>query len=172
MKNISNILQGRITFPTVRRTNDCEQSFFELKLFRRTRAQELKKVLVRSKFAMVRLKMRPGIHIAVTLFAVVAAIAPSDCFTNGIRTREAAACCLKGDCHPGANADDCCKNNTLPDTSRLMPPTANQHFPLVVSTVVDTSTLVSTPVFQRLTNELRHPPPTPSLATVNLPLLV
>ena len=121
---------------------------------------------------MLRVKMRRGIHIAVTLFAIVAVIAPLDCFTNGVLTREAAACCLKGDCHPGANADDCCKN-TLPDTSRLMPPTAtNQHFPLVVSIVVDSSTLVSTPVFQRLTDELRHPPPTPSLATVNLPLLV
>jgi len=121
---------------------------------------------------MLRVKMRRGIHIAVTLFAIVAVIAPLDCFTNGVLTREAAACCLKGDCHPGANADDCCKN-TLPDTSRLMPLTAtNQHFPLVVSIVVDSSTLVSTPVFQRLTNELGHPPPTPSLATVNLPLLV
>ena len=129
------------------------------------------RVLARSRFAMLTLRMRRGIHIAVTL-AVVAVIAPLDCFTNGVRIREAAACCLKGDCHPGANADDCCKN-TLPDTSRLMPPTAtNQHFPLVVSIVVDTSTLVSTPDFQRLTNELRHPPPTPSLATVNLPLLV
>jgi hypothetical protein len=121
---------------------------------------------------MLKVKMRRGIHIAVTLFAIVAVIAPLGCFTNGVLTREAAACCLKGDCHPGANADDCCKN-TLPDTSRFMPPTAtNQHFPLVVSIVVGSSTLVSTPVFQRLTNELRHPPPTPSLATVNLPLLV
>lgn len=120
---------------------------------------------------MLRLTMRRGIHIAVTLFAVVAIIAPLDCFTN-VQTREAAACCLKGDCHPGANADDCCKN-TLPDTSRLMLPTAtNQHFPLVVSIVVDTSALVSTPVLERLTNELRHPPPRPLLATVNLPLLV
>ena len=128
--------------------------------------------LARSRFDMLRLRMRRGIHIAVTLFAVVAVIAPLDCFTNGVRTREAAACCLKGDCHPGANADDCCKN-TLPDSSRLMPPAAtNQHFPLVVSIVVDTSALVSTPFFQRLTNELRQPPLTPSLATVNLPLLV
>jgi hypothetical protein len=153
-------------------THRCTQSSSIALVDLEHRVFPICRVLARSRFAMVRLRMRRGIHIAVTLFAVVAVIAPLDCFTNGVRTREAAACCLKGDCHPGANADDCCKN-TLPDTSRLMPPTAtNQHFPLVVSIVVDTSTLVSTPVFQRLTNELRHPPPTPSLATVNLPLLV
>lgn len=119
----------------------------------------------------LKLRMQRGIHIAVTLIAVVAVIAPLDCFTNGVRTREAAVCCLKGNCHPRANADDCCKN-TLPETSRLMPPTAtNQHFPLVLM-VVDTSTLGLAPVFHRLTNEFRHPPTTPSLATVNLPLLV
>ena len=132
----------------------------------------LNRVLARSRFAMVRLRMRRGIHIAVTLFAVVAVIAPLDCFTNGVRTREAAACCLKGDCHPGANADDCCKN-TAPDGPRLVGTTATNHdVLLVVSPVAESGTLVLPPVFERLTNEMRHPPPQPSLATVNLPLLI
>jgi hypothetical protein len=116
--------------------------------------------------------MRRGIHIPETLLAVVALIMPLDCFTTGMKTREAAASCLKGECHPGGNADDCCKN-TAPDGRWVVAPTArNHHFPLVVSIVVQTGALVSTPVFQRLTNELRHPPPQQSLATVNLPPLI
>ena len=121
---------------------------------------------------MLKVRMRRGIHIAVTLVAVVALIIPLDCFTSGVRTREAAACCLKGECHPGANADDCCKN-TVSDSSRLMALAAtSHHVPLAMATVADSPTPVLAPVFQRLTNELRHPPPKPSFATVNLPLLI
>ena len=121
---------------------------------------------------MLRVRMRRGIHIAATLLAVVALIMPLDCFTSGVRTREAAACCLKGECHPGANADDCCKN-TVPDSSRLMALAATSHYvPLAMATVVDSRTPVLAPVFQRLTNELGLPPPKPSLATANLPLLI
>ena len=121
---------------------------------------------------MLKLRMRRGIHIAVTLLAVVALITPLDCFTTDVKTREAAACCLKGECYPGADADDCCQN-TAPDSSRLIAPTASSHHvPLGMATLADSATLVLAPVFQRLTNELRHPPPKPSLATVNLPLLI
>jgi hypothetical protein len=121
---------------------------------------------------MLKNRMRRGIHIAVVLQVIVVLIGPSDCFANSTKTREAAACCPKGECHPGANADDCCKN-TAPDGARLMAATAtNHHVPLVVSPVAESGTLVSPPVFERLTNERRHPPPQPSLATVNLPLLI
>src|SRR5258708_5324752 len=125
-----------------------------------------------SGFGMLKYRMRRGIHIAVTLLAVVTLITPLDCFASGVRSHEAAACCLKGECHPGANADDCCKN-TVPDGSLLLAPTAkNHHVPLVVSTVAESGTLVSTQVSLRLTNELRYPPPPPFLATVDLPLLI
>ena len=121
---------------------------------------------------MLKHRMRRGIHIAVALLLIVVLIGPSDCFANGAKTREAAACCLKGECHPGANADDCCKN-TAPDGSRILAPTAsNHHVPLVIATLADNATLVLSPVFQRLTSKLRHGPPQPSLATLNLPLLI
>ena len=124
------------------------------------------------RFDMLKYRMRRGIHIAVALLVIVVLIGPSDCFANGAKAHEAAACCLKGECHPGANADDCCKNMP-PDGARLMAATAmNHHVPLVVSPVAESCTLVSPPVFERLTNELRHPSPQPSLATVNLPLLI
>lgn len=116
--------------------------------------------------------MRRGFQIAVALLAIVVLIGPSDCFANPAKTREAAACCLKGECHPGANADDCCKN-TAPDGPRSMLTTATNHdVPLVVSPVAESGMLVSPPVFERLTNELRHAPPQASLATVILPLLI
>ena len=124
------------------------------------------------RFDMLKYRMRRGFHIAVVLLVIVVLIGPSDCFANGAKTREAAACCLKGECHPGANADDCCKN-TAPDGPRLVGTTATNHdVPLVVSPVEESRTLVSPPLFERLTNELRHPPPHPSLATVDLPLLI
>src|SRR5579864_2978384 len=116
--------------------------------------------------------MRRGIHIAVTLFAVVALITPLDCLTSGVWTREAAACCLRGECHPGANADDCCKNN-VPESAGLVAVAATAHqVPLVMATVAASATGLLAPVFQRLTCELGHPPPLQSLATVNLPLLI
>jgi len=121
---------------------------------------------------MLKYRMRRGIHIAVAPLVIVVLIGSSDCFANGAKTREAAACCLKGECHPGANADDCCKN-TAPDSPRLVGTTATNHdVPLVVSPVEEIGTLLSPPLFERLTNELRHPRPHPSLATVNLPLLI
>jgi hypothetical protein len=121
---------------------------------------------------MLKLRMRRVIHIAVTLLAVVALITPLDCFTTGMKTREGAACCLKGECYRSANADDCCKN-TAPDGSWILAPTAsNHHVPLVIATLADNATLVLSPVFQRLTSKLRHGPPKPSLATLNLPLLI
>src|SRR5258708_28530680 len=104
---------------------------------------------------MLRLRMRRGIHIAVALLAIAVLVTPLDCFTSGVRTREAAACCLKGECHPGANADDCCKN-TVPDGTRLVASTAtNNDVALVVSPVADSAWLVLAPVFQQLTNEPR-----------------
>jgi hypothetical protein len=116
--------------------------------------------------------MRPGIRIAVTLLAVLALIRPFDCFTSGVRTREAAACCLKGQCYPRANSDDCCKNS-VPDDNRLVAPgIICHHFELAVPATASTGTLVAPPVLQRLTNELRHPSPRPPPATVNLPLLI
>ena len=121
---------------------------------------------------MLKYGMRSCIHTAVTLLAVVALITPFDCFTSGVRTREAAACCIKGECHPGADADDCCKN-TVRDGSLLLVPTASSHDVLFGMTIVaNSATLVLAPVFMRLTNELRHPPRKPSSATVNLPLLI
>ena len=116
--------------------------------------------------------MRRGIHIAVTLLAIVALIRPFDCFAASVKTHEAAACCLKGECHPGANADDCCKN-TVPDSAGLTVPAVTSHHVLVfMGTVADSATLIVAPVFQRLTDEHRNPPPRPSLTTVSLPLLI
>ena len=124
------------------------------------------------RFDILKYRMRRGIQIAVALLAIVVLIGPSDCFAYAAKTREAAACCLKGECNPGANSDDCCKN-TAPDSPRLMGTTATNHdVPLVVSPLAESGVLVLPPVFERLTNELRHTPPQPSLATVNLPLLI
>ena len=121
---------------------------------------------------MLKDRMRRGFHNVVTLLAVVVLVLPLDCFTSGVRTPEAAACCLKGECHPGANADDCCKN-TAPDGSLLIAPAATNHqVPLAVSFEVDSGTLVLPPLFQRQTKELGHPLPQVVLATVNLPLLI
>jgi hypothetical protein len=105
---------------------------------------------------MLKHSMRRGIHIAVTLLAIVAA-----------------ACCLKGNCHPGANADDCCRN-TAPDATRLLAPIVASHQPVtsLVSSIAIRVALFPPPVFHRLTHQFTHSPPQAFHAAVNLPLLV
>src|SRR5665213_2341842 len=53
--------------------------------------------------------MRRAAYIAVTIVAVLSLIGPFDCFA-GTLTAKAAACCVKGECVPARNADECCKS--------------------------------------------------------------
>ena len=117
-------------------------------------------------------RMRRGLHIAISLLAVIMLIRPFDCFASGAPTREAADCCLKGKCNPSANSDGCCKN-TVPAGDQLVTAKAADHSPVLVTLIVPNSvSLISPWGFQDLADPLRHPPPRIDLTPTNLPLLI
>lgn len=115
--------------------------------------------------------MRRGIHIAISLIAVILLVRPLDCFAAGTPSRQAADCCLKGKCVPTANSDECCKN-TVPENDRLAPSkVATDSSPLVALVAVHIPTLVP-PTFLALGDPARHPPPDISVTVPSLPLLI
>ena len=126
---------------------------------------------VRSTFDMLEKSMRRGLHIAISLIAVVLLVRPFDCFASSEKTREAADCCLKGTCHPSANSDGCCKN-TVPDGNQLATAKAGDHTPALVAVIAtDSASLISPLRFQDLANPVRHPPRI-GLTAPSLPLLI
>lgn len=115
--------------------------------------------------------MRRGIHIAISLIAVILLVRPFDCFAFGNPSRRAADCCLKDKCVPTANSDECCKN-TVPDNNQLAPSKAATHSsPLVALIGVHIPTLVP-PTFLALGDPVPHPPPDISVTSPSLPLLI
>src|SRR6266849_5560490 len=70
--------------------------------------------------------MQRGIHIAVSLIAVILLVEPFDCFSSAQFTQKSADCCKKGKCVPSSNADDCCKA-TLPGGKQLVASKAPHH---------------------------------------------
>jgi hypothetical protein len=116
--------------------------------------------------------LRRGIHITISLMAVILLVRPLDCFAVGTPSRQAADCCLKGKCVPTANSDECCKN-PLPDNEQIAPSiAAERSSPLIELTVAQIPMLAS-PTFLAVLNDLvRHPPPGTSLTSPSLPLLI
>jgi|KBSMisStaDraftv2_1062788.scaffolds.fasta_scaffold410565_2 hypothetical protein len=112
-----------------------------------------------------------GIHIAISLMAVVLLLRPLDCFAAGTPSRQANDCCLKGKCVPTATSDECCKN-TVPDNNQLAPSKAGEHSsPLIALTVVHIGTLLP-PAFLAGGDPVPHPPPGTRLTSPSLPLLI
>lgn len=114
--------------------------------------------------------MRRGIHITISLMAVILLIRPFDCFAVGTPSRQAADCCLKGKCKPAANSDECCKN-TVPDNNQLAPSKVAGHSsPLIALTVVHT--ILVSPTFLAVGDPASHPPPDIPSTSPSLPLLI
>lgn len=114
--------------------------------------------------------MRRGLHIVVSLMAVVLLIRPFDCFVATTATPSTMDCCLKGNCAPSAKSDECCKAS-VPDGSQLVMSKAADHsMPLVI--VAHVSSPGSFWASTDLVVTLRHPPPLSDLAGRNLPLLI
>lgn len=115
--------------------------------------------------------MRRGVHIAISLLAVLLIIKPFDCFSATKFTKESADCCKRGKCRP-STGDDCCKGS-LPDGLNLVTASkAHQHQTPVALPVIGTA-LIAEPVFMRATlYETYAPPGSPPGSRVNLPLLI
>ena len=119
-------------------------------------------------------EMRRAIHIAVALVTVLLLVRPFDCFA-GTMTPQAADCCAKGKCHPGRNADECCRNMT-PSGAQLgvLGPSHHQAVPVPNFTaarelIVVPQRIVSLQAGASLSSS---PPGSPPGAHRNLPLLI
>lgn len=115
--------------------------------------------------------MRRGIHIAISLLAVLLLIKPFDCFSGNKFTKEAADCCRKGKCTP-STGDDCCKG-TLPGGKQLLASKA-QHSPnLNIALLPVSIPVLLEPTFLSATFDRVHAPPgSPPSFRLNLPLLI
>ncbi len=119
----------------------------------------------------LKIEMRRGVQIVVSLLAIVLLVRPFDCFAN-VRTREAMDCCLKGKCVPSANADDCCKN-TVPAANHLLLSKAAGHWtPMLALGVPFVSAPLPPPAVQIHVDLLRRAPPPLNLTALNRPLLI
>jgi hypothetical protein len=119
----------------------------------------------------LKIEMRRGIQIVVSLLAIVLLVRPFDCFANA-RTRQAMACCLKGECVPSANADDCCKN-TVPAASHLVISKAAGHWtPMLALGIPLVSPPLASSAVQSHVDSLRRSPPSLNLTALNRPLLI
>lgn len=115
--------------------------------------------------------MRRGLHIAVSLMAVILLIRPFDCFAASSPSRQAADCCLKSKCVPTANSDECCKN-TVPTDDQIAPSKAAEHSsPLIALMAVQIPT-AAPPIVLALSDPVRHPPPGIPVTSPGLPLLI
>jgi len=115
--------------------------------------------------------MRRGLHITITLMAVVLLLRPFDCLDGSSPKRQAMECCLKGKCAPTAKADECCKKTT-PDYNQLAPSKAADHSsPLIAFIAIHVPELLP-PIFQASREPVRHPPPRIESTTPSLPLLI
>src|SRR5437868_13863553 len=116
--------------------------------------------------------MRRGLHIAVTLLAVVLLMRPFDCFAGGASPRKAASCCTKGKCLPTPTSDQCCKT-TIPGGNNLVTSKAADHSPPALDVVTtDVPGTTSQPLVTSLSVEVHAPPGSPPNLRLSLPLLI
>src|SRR5882672_11469345 len=108
--------------------------------------------------------MHRGIHIAVSLVAVLLLLKPFDCFSSGKFTRKAAQCCKKGKCVPSNNADDCCKG-TIPAGKQSVASKAENHSAPSPDLITSELPGAVEPVFAAfLFTEVHAPPGSPPIS--------
>jgi len=116
--------------------------------------------------------MKRGVHIFVSLVAVVLLARPFDCFATAQPSREAMDCCLKGKCGPSAKSDECCQNSS-PDKGQFTIAKTGQHFgPQPVLAPASTLATVPDSSSDGSIDLMRHPPPMRGFIARSLPLLI
>jgi hypothetical protein len=116
--------------------------------------------------------MRRGIHISVSVIAVLLLLKPFDCFSSGKFTQKAADCCRKGKCVPSSKADDCCKG-TIAGGKQLVASKAPYHSTTTLDLITTAAPDPIAPAFRTTTlTDVEAPPGSPPSSRVNLPLLI
>ncbi len=116
--------------------------------------------------------MRRGIHITVSVIAVLLLLKPFNCFSAAPFTQKAADCCKKGKCIPSSNADDCCKG-TLPGGKQLVAAKAPHHSTPTIDLITTNAPGAIAQAFATMVfADVEAPPGSPPSSRVNLPLLI
>jgi len=116
--------------------------------------------------------MGRGIHISVSVIAVLLLLKAFDCFSGGPFTQKAADCCKKGKCVPSSNADDCCKG-TLPGGKQLVAFKVPPHSTPTLNVIITNAFGPIAPAVTTTTlTDVGAPPGSPPSSPVNLPLLI
>jgi hypothetical protein len=115
---------------------------------------------------------RRGIHISVSVIAVLLLLKPFDCFSSGQLTPKAADCCKEGKCVPSSNADDCCKG-TLPGGKQLVASKALHHSIPSLDFISSNAADPIAPTFSMVGfSRVEVPRGSPPSSRLNLPLLI
>jgi hypothetical protein len=116
--------------------------------------------------------MLRGVHISVSVIAVLLLLKPFDCFSSGQFTQKAADCCKKGKCVPSSNADDCCKG-TLPGGKQLVASKAPQQPMPMLDLITSNAASPIAPTFGTVCfSRVEVLPGSPPSSSLNLPLLI
>jgi hypothetical protein len=116
--------------------------------------------------------MHRGVHISISLLAVLLLLRPFDCFASAAPAHRVSDCCLKGKCDPVAKAAECCRNGVPGGGQLVLTNTAAKSTPIAAVAANHPSILVPGKTIERRADPLRHPPPPSSLTARNLPLLI
>jgi len=116
--------------------------------------------------------MRRGVHITVSLIAILLLLKPFDCFSSGPFTQKAADCCQKGKCNRAANSDDCCKG-TVPGGKQLVASKAAHQTTPAPDLITTSAPWSIEPALAAVAfTEDQAPPGSPPVSRLNLPLLI
>src|SRR5260370_6162897 len=122
--------------------------------------------------ASVKGRMLRGVHMSVSVIAVLLFWKTFDCFSSGQFTQKAAACCKKGKGVPSSNADDCCKG-TLPGGKQLVASKAPQRSTPMFDLITWNAAAPITSTFGTICfSRVEAPPGSPPSSRLNLPLLI
>jgi hypothetical protein len=117
-------------------------------------------------------RMRRGIHISVSVIAVLLLLKSFDCFGSGQFTQKAADCCKKGKCVPSSNADDCCKS-TLPGGKQIEACKGSQHSkPMLDLLTTNAPDPIDSSFAPTALTDFYAPTGSPPSSHFNLPLLI
>jgi hypothetical protein len=116
--------------------------------------------------------MSRGIHLLLSVLALIQLARPFDCFAGIKPSQSATECCLKGNCGPKAESNECCRNSA-PDAAQALLTKGFQYTPLL-AVVLATPISFAIPNFSTdgSLDLLNKAPPFLSLSSQNLPLLI
>lgn len=116
--------------------------------------------------------MKRGIHMIVSLLAVLLLAKPFDCFASGAPNPEVMDCCLKGKCAPVAKSNQCCSISASDGNQFVLSKESGRWAPPADAPAAPAFPAAPGLALRGPVDTLSHPPPSASRAGRSLPLLI